>query len=393
MALKNLKILDFSTLLPGPYASLMLADMGADVIKISDKNRSDLVLNMEPRIEGTKISANQAWLNRNKDTMFLDLKKPESIEIVKKLIVEEGYDIILEQFRAGVMDRLGLGYEELKKICPSLIYCSLTGYGQTGKYSARGGHDINFLSLSGVMSHSGRKSTGPSLLGTQVGDLAIGSFHSIIGILASVEHRHNTGEGQRIDVSMLDGLLSLNTMDGAGFLVNGQMPSRESGLLNGGSFYDFYETSDGEYLSVGSLEPKFWQGFCTGIGKEEWIAEGAFPKGIEEKKEEARKIIKTKTRQEWMAIFDPMDICVEPVLNLQEVLIDDENTKQRELVTTIDVEGKKVKQYAMPIHFSKTKPVYHHAGKHLGVDTESIVEKLGYSKAKIEELKEKGVFG
>ncbi len=393
MALKKIKILDFSTLLPGPYASLMLADMGADVIKISDKNRADLVLDMAPFIKDTKISANQAWLNRNKDTMFLDLKKAESIEIVKKLIVDEGYDIVLEQFRPGVMEKFGLGYEDLKKICPSLIYCSLTGYGQTGLYRDKAGHDINYLSLSGTMSHSGKKATGPSLLNIQVADLAIGSFHSVIGILASVEHRHNTGKGQRVDVAMLDGLISFNSLDGAGFLVDGKMPARENGLLNGGSFYDFYETSDGEYLSVGSLEPKFWKGFCTAIGKEEWIQGGAFPEGIESKKEEARAIIKTKTRKEWESIFAPLDSCVEPVLNLQEALIEDEHIKQRELVTTVDVEGNPVKQYAMPIHFSETKPEYKHSGKHLGIDTESIVEKLGYSKEKIQELKEKGVFG
>ncbi|MDO4772219.1 MAG: CaiB/BaiF CoA-transferase family protein [Bacillota bacterium] len=393
MALRNLKVLDFSTLLPGPYASLMLADMGADVIKISDKNRADLVLDKEPFIEGTGMSANQAWINRNKDTMFLDLKKPESVEIVKKLIVEEGYDIILEQFRAGVMDRLGLGYDELKKICPGLIYCSLTGYGQTGPYSSRAGHDINFLSLSGTMSHSGKKEGGPSLLSIQVGDLAIGSFHSIIGILASVEHRHNTGEGQRIDVAMLDGLISFNSLDGCGFLVDGKLPEREAGLLNGGTFYDFYETKDGEFLSVGSLEPKFWEGFCTALGKSEWIAEGVKPADIDARKAEARQIIKGKTRKEWEAIFEPLDCCVEPILNLREALLENEHIKERELITAIDVQGKEVKQYAMPIHFSKTKPVYAHSGKELGVDTEKIIERLGYTKEQYQELQEKGVFG
>ncbi len=393
MALKNLKILDFSTLLPGPYASLMLADMGADVIKISNKNRADLVMNKEPYIGDTGISANQAWLNRNKDTMFLDLKKTESIEIIKKLIVEEGYDIILEQFRAGVMDRLGLGYEELKKICPSLIYCSLTGYGQTGAYRDKAGHDINFLSLSGTMSHSGKKLTGPSLLNIQVGDLAIGALHSVIGILTSVINREMTGKGQMVDVAMLDGLIPFNSLDGCGFLVDGKLPTREEGLLNGGSFYDFYETKDGEYISVGSLEPKFWKGFCTALGKEEWIEGGAAPKNIEDKKKEAIEIIKTKTRKEWEEIFNPMDVCVEPVLNLKEALLEDEHIKERELVTSIDVEGETIKQFAMPIHFSETKPVYNHAGKVLGVDTEKIIERLGYTKEEYQKLKEEGVFG
>ncbi len=393
MALRNLKILDFSTLLPGPYASLILADMGAEVIKISDKNRADLVMKKEPFIEGTEISANQAWLNRNKDTIFLDLKKPESIEIVKKLIVDEGFDIILEQFRPGVMDKFGLGYDELKKICPSLIYCSLTGYGQTGAYKDKAGHDINYLSLSGTMSHSGKKDIGPSLLNIQVADLAIGSLHSVIGILASVEHRHNTGKGQFVDIAMLDGLIPFNSLDGCGFLVDGVLPKREDGLLNGGTFYDFYETKDKEYISVGSLEPKFWKAFCTGIGKEEWIKDGCAMKNGQARKEEAREIIKSKTRKEWEAIFASLDACVEPVLNLDEALLQDEHIKDRELVTSVDVDGKKVKQFAMPIHFSDTKPEYKHAGKPLGIDTENIITKLGYSKDEYQKMLENGIFG
>ena len=182
-ALDGLKILDFTTLLPGPYATLMLADMGAEVLKISSPSKYDLVMDYGTRIEGTEISACQAWLGRNKKTMFLNLKKPEARGIVRKLIMD--YDIILEQFRPGVMEKLGLSYDELKAINPRLIYCSLTGYGQTGPMRDAAGHDINYMSRSGIISHAGRKADGPSLMNFQIADIAAGSLHSVIGILAA----------------------------------------------------------------------------------------------------------------------------------------------------------------------------------------------------------------
>ncbi len=400
MALRNLKILDFSTLLPGPYASLMLADMGADIIRISNPNRDDLVMASEPYIGDTGISANQAWLNRNKKTMFLDLKKQESTEIIKRLIVDEGYDIILQQFRPGVMERLGLGYDDLKDLTPKLIYCSLTGFGQTGVYKNRASHDINYMALSGTVSHSGRKVTGPPPLGMQVGDFAVGSMHSIIGILMAVEHRHNTGEGQYIDVSIFDGMASVNSIDGCGFLVSGKRPKREEEPYNGGSLYDYYETSDGKYMSIAALEDKFWKKFCLAIDRPDWqkdgltfISENSSASSLEERKDELKDIIKSKTRAQWEEVFGDLDVCVEPVLDVEELLLENQHVKDRKLVIDMDVEGETVKQYAMPIHFSKTKPKYVHAGKKLGIDTENIVRSLGYSDDEYNELIDKGIFG
>ena len=391
MNLSRLKILDFSTLLPGPYASLMLADMGAQVLRISAKSRPDLVLHQPPYIGDGSINANGAWLGRNKDTMFLNLKKPESIEIVKRLIKEEGYTIILEQFRPGVMDKLGLGYETLKEICPELIYCSLTGYGQTGPYRDKAGHDINYLALSGLMSHSCRQGETPSLYGVQIADLAIGSY-SVIRILAAVEHRNRTGKGQWIDVAMLDGLIPFNSLVGAGFLVDGKEPGKETHLLNGGSAYDFYLTADNQVLSVGSLEPKFWKRFCETIGKPEWIEAGVDAEDIQEKKEEIRSIIAGKTRGRWEEAFRDKDACVESVSSLEEALLKDPHIAARELVISIDCQGETIKQPAMPIHFSDSAPVYRHSGKPAGVDTKAVLEQLGYSEEAIEALKAKGCF-
>ena len=171
-SLDDLKILDFSTLLPGPYATLMLADMGAEVLKISSASRPDIVLDYPPFIGDTGVSASQAWLGRNKKTMFLNLKTGEGKAVVKELVKE--YDIVLEQFRPGVMEKLGLGYEDLKAVNPKLIYCSLTGYGQTGPLRDAAGHDINYMSRSGIISHAGRKVGGPSLMNFQIADIAVG---------------------------------------------------------------------------------------------------------------------------------------------------------------------------------------------------------------------------
>ena len=291
-SLDGLKVLDFSTLLPGPYATLMLADMGAEVLKISSASKPDIVLDYPPFIGETGISACQAWLGRNKKTMFLNLKTEEGKAVVKELVKE--YDIVLEQFRPGVMDKLGLGYEDLKKVNPGVIYCSLTGYGQTGPLRLAAGHDINYMSRSGIISHAGRKESGPSLMNFQIADIAVGSLNSVIGILAAVNYRRNTGKGQFVDVAMMDGCVPFNSLDGASFLVSGEEPKREGERLNGGCMYDFYETKDGLYMRVGSLEPQFWKSFCMAIGREDLIDGTVWPENVDEVKAEIRGIFKTQ---------------------------------------------------------------------------------------------------
>lgn len=389
-ALKDLKILDFSTLLPGPFASLMLADMGADVLKISSASKPDIVTDYPPFIEGTDISACQAWLGRNKKSMFLNLKTEEGVNIVKELVKE--YDIVLEQFRPGVMDKLGIGYKDLKAVNPSIIYCSLTGYGQTGPLRDAAGHDINYMARSGIISHAGRKEEGPSLMNFQIADIAVGSLNSVIGILAAVNHRRNTGQGQYIDVAMMDGCVPFNSIDGASFLVSGKQPRREGERLNGGCVYDFYETKDGQYMSVGSLEPQFWSRFCMAIGREDLIEGTVWPENVEEVKAQIRGIFKTKTSDEWETVFAEYDACVQPVLDLKEALLEDEQIKAREMVVEVDLplhEGIKVKQLATSIKLSECPCIYEQAGYPAGYHTKEIIEKLGLD---YDELKEKNVF-
>ena len=388
--LKGLKILDFTTLLPGPYATMMLADLGADVLRVVSGSRPDLADFMPPCLPGSNLSCATAALGRGKRCLALNLKDPRAGTIVSKLI--ESYDILIEQFRPGVMAKFGLDYETLQTANPSLIYCSLTGYGQTGPLKNRAGHDINYLARSGVMAYSGRKTTGPSLTGMQIADIASGSNNAVIGILAAVVHRQRTGEGQHVDVSMTDGVIAFNALAGAAFLVDGTETRREEGVLNGGSLYDFYETKDGRYLSFGGLEPQFFAAFCGTIGRPDLIPGGVAPRDLPRIKEEVRAILKTKTQDEWMVLFGKVDACVEPVLALGEALRDP-HVEARGLVVEVDLPGGgKVKQLGHPIRYSATPPEYRSVGVPAGTNTREVLRELGYTESEIDEFEQTGLF-
>jgi alpha-methylacyl-CoA racemase len=388
--LKGLNILDFTTLLPGPYATMVLADLGADVLRVVSGTRPDLADFMPPCIAGTNLSCATASLGRGKRCLALNLKDPRAGAIVLKLI--ESNDILIEQFRPGVMAKFGLDYETLKAANPSLIYCSLTGYGQTGPLKNRAGHDINYLARSGIMAYSGRKTTGPSLTGMQIADIASGSNNAVIGILAAVVHRQRTGEGQHVDVSMTDGVIAFNALAGAAFLADGTETRREEGFLNGGSLYDFYETNDGKYLSFGGLEPQFFAVFCQAIGRPDLIPGGVAPQDITRIKEEVRAILKEKTRDEWMVLFGKVDACVEPVLTLGEALRDP-HVEARGSVVEVDLPGGgKVKQLGHPIRYSATPPEYRSVGVPAGTHTREILRELGYAESEIDEFEKTGLF-
>jgi crotonobetainyl-CoA:carnitine CoA-transferase CaiB-like acyl-CoA transferase len=322
--------------------------------------------------------------------MTLNLKDHRAIEVIRRLLVR--YDILIEQFRPGVMEKLELGYEALRGVNPALIYCSLTGYGQTGPYRDRVGHDINYLARSGLMSYSGKKKGGPSLTGMQIADVAAGSNNAVIGILAAVISRNRTGRGQQVDVSMTDGVIAFNALAGNACLVDGNEPDREGFLLNGGSLYDFYETKDGGYLSVGALEPRFFAAFCEGIGRPDLAVEGILPGKVEAVKEQIRMIIRTKTRDEWAEIFEGTDACVEPVLTLSEAL-NDRLVKERSLVVEVDLPtGETIRQIANPIKFSETPQEYRETGIAAGTHTWDVMRELGYTDAEIEEFEKGGLF-
>ncbi|HQG32920.1 MAG TPA: CaiB/BaiF CoA-transferase family protein [Deltaproteobacteria bacterium] len=388
--LNGLKILDFTTLLPGPFASMNLSDLGAEVLRVTSGSRPDLAAAAPPFFPGTDLSFAVAYLGRGKRSITLNLKDKRAVRIVHQLI--ETYDILIEQFRPGVMAKFGLDYENLREINPALIYCSITGYGQDSPIRGRAGHDINYLARSGVMSYSGKDIAGPPLMGMQIADVASGSNNAMIGILAAVVSRTGTGRGQHVDISMTDGVIAFNALVAGGYLVDGLEPRREGFLINGGSLYDFYETKNGGYLCFGGLEPQFFTAFCEAIGRPDLIKGGVVPENLEEVKSEIRACMKSKTRDEWMEIFGEIDACVDPVLSLSEAL-KDPHTEKREMVVEVDLGGNgKVRQLANPIKFSETKQEYRSAGVRAGTHTGDVLRELGYTDEEIAVFEREGLF-
>jgi crotonobetainyl-CoA:carnitine CoA-transferase CaiB-like acyl-CoA transferase len=387
LPLAGLKVLDFTTLLPGPYATQLLADMGAEVLRIESPTRPDLVKLMPPFV-GTgkdKVSAAHATLNRNKQSITLNLKHASAKEIIHKLLPE--YDIIIEQFRPGVMQRLGLDYSTLKKIQPRLIYCSITGYGQTGPLKDRAGHDINYLALSGLASFSGRKETGPVLSGTQVADIAGGSHHAAMAIMAAVIQRSTTHEGQYLDISMSDAAMALTTLFGSKAIASGEDPDYGQEMLNGGLFYDYYQTLDQRHISIGSLEPDFALALLTLLELDAWKSKMADQS--QHNQQQLKVAISEKIASQplpyWQAEFAKVDACVEPVLTMSEAFKHPHFIARNMITTARDNCNNEIEQINTALPFKRQEP-YQAAGT-LGADTLNVMHDLGYSDEQIINLK------
>lgn len=386
--LSTLKVLDFSALLPGPFGTLVLADLGADVLRVESPTRPDMVRMLPPMDDG--ISAVHGYLNRSKRSVAVDLKKPEGVEVIRRLV--QDYDIVVEQFRPGVMDRLGVGYEALRAINPGLIYCSITGYGQTGPYRDRAGHDLNYLSIAGMTGYNGRRDSGPAPMAFQVADVAGGSCHAVMAILAAVIHRQVTGEGQHIDISMTDAAFSLHALTAPPALVGGEDPQLERTQLNGGSFYDCYETRDGRWFSVAGIEPQFFMQFCQAIGRPDLAGKGLAmaPEIVAEVKAGIAEAMKQKDYSEWLDIFAAIDACVEPVLSLSEAC-EHPQLKARDMIVEVPAgEGRTQRQVASPIRFSVSQPEYRFTGARLGAHTAEVLSAQGFSEEDIATLKKAG---
>lgn len=337
LPLTGIRILDFTTLLPGPYATHLLCEMGAEVTRIEAPDRPDLLKMMPHLVDG--VSAAFRLINRNKQTILLDLKSGEARQKIHELL--QSHDIVVEGFRPGVMQKFGLDYESLKTYCPGLIYCSITGYGQTGPYRDRAGHDINYLALSGLASYSGTTETGPVLSGLQIADIAGGSHHAVMAIQAAIIQRLKTGAGQYLDISMTDCAMNLNALHLAGVLAGGRAPQCGSEMLNGGSFYGYYETSDGRYLSIGSLEPKFQQGLQQALNLKQLSRSTLAQK------------IRSETLAHWVSYFAGFDVCVEPVLTLDEVVGHPLFAQRSRFVEVASgKDGKLLRQPASPFPFA-----------------------------------------
>ena len=301
-------LLDFSPLLPGPWASEQLRQLGMRVIRVESPHHPDLLRTYPNAFRD---------INADKETWRLDLKAPGAVAEVKKRLAE--VDVLLEAFRPGVMSRLGLGYDDLKTDFPALVYCSLTGYGQSGPLANTAGHDLNFQALAGLLSYQG--GTEPSPTSIQVADIAGGSYPAMVGILSALLARERTGQGQYIDVSMADGALALNAMAASETLGGQAPPQARTGVLNGGGFYGCYRCKDGHYLAFGGLEPKFFQALCDGLQRPEWVTRFAdfSPATQQSLREDLTALFATRDREDWLSRL-PDDCCLSPVLDLQQAL-------------------------------------------------------------------------
>lgn len=389
--LNGLKILDFCSLLPGPLATMMFADLGAEVIHIESERRVDLMRIMPPYDEDRESYIHQ-HLNRSKKSLQLNLKSPEGIDIVKKLIVD--YDIVIEGFRPGVMKRLGIDYETLREINPRLIYCAITGYGQTGPYANRPGHDNNYLSIGGVLDHSRLKDKKPVAMGIQIADIAGGTMHAAVGVLAAALHREKTGEGKFIDVSMTDAMFAMNALYGAQYFGSGRSPQPEEEILNGGTFYDYYRTKDGRYFSVGSLEPQFRKLLCEALGIPELIDSTFNGSSYTQQrfKEAVKDAFCSKTFDQWLDIFnEDFNGCVEPVLTFDEACEHPQILARNMVVDVPKPDGTVQRQIGTALKFDGIEPNYQFVGAKMGAHTEEILTKYGYSKEQIEQLSKEAV--
>ncbi len=388
--LSGIRILDLSRLLPGAYASQMLADFGADVIKIEEPGSGDYGRFMPPHGPGG-MSLYFLAINRNKRSITLNLKAEQGREIFLRLVSKA--DIILESFRPGVLERLGLGYEQLKALNPGIIYCAISGYGQDGPYRLRAGHDLNYAGYAGLLDYNRGPDGQPAMPPTQIGDLAGGSYMSVIGILTALVGRAQTGKGRMIDVSMTEGVMSLLPLVATAFLNTGKAPQPGQSSLDGGlPCYNIYETKDGKHVTLAALEQKFWHTFCTRIGHLELLP-FHLPHGPEERAtaiEMLQNIFKTKTRDEWIAELADIDSCLGPVYSIDEAF-NDPHAQARGVSVSSGNDEKAFRTLPSFPRVSDAESEQRYAPPDLGEHTSELLQEAGYSNAEIEEFKTNGV--
>ncbi|HEV2579629.1 MAG TPA: CaiB/BaiF CoA-transferase family protein [Ktedonobacteraceae bacterium] len=391
--LSGIRILDLSRLLPGAYATQMLADFGADVIKVEEPGTGDYGRFMPPHSVGG-MSLYFLAINRNKRSMTLNLKSAEGREVFLRLV--RTADVVLESFRPGVMERLGLGYEQLKEKHPELIYCAISGYGQDGPYRLRAGHDLNYAGYAGLLHYNRGPHGEPAMPASQFGDLAGGSFMAVMGILAALAGRAQTGVGGMVDVSMTEGVMALLPLTSAAYLNTGTPPRPGRNSLDGGlPCYNIYETSDGKHVTLAALEYKFWHTFCTHIGHLELLPfyTPVGPGEREQAIEMLQAIFKTRTRDEWMAELADIDACVGPVYTIEEAMNDPQAQARGVSITSrlADENGASFQTIPSFPRISGVEQEQRHAVPGLGEHTAALLQELGYEEAEIERMRSGGV--
>jgi len=375
-SLQGIRVLDLSRLLPGPYCSMLLADHGAEVISIEDR-----------RFEADNLFFTSLY--RNKKHLSLNLKSEEGKSIFFQLA--KRCDVLIEGFRPGVAARLGLDFETIHKRFPAVVYCSISGYGQGGSWAHKAGHDINYLSTSGILDLIGPAAGPPSIPGIQIADIG-GSMNAMIGILLALLARTQSGKGQYVDISMTDTLLGFLSLPHYFYSKSGKPPKRSDELLSHRyGCYNTYDTADGSPIAVGALEHRFWKQLCDALGVEEYIDLQFDEHKREEIVTKLRKIFRNRSGREWEQYLQDLDVCCTRVLDLNEVLAHP-LFKEREMIVEHDqLDGMKQKSLGISVKLSGTPGSIRSTPAHFGEHNGEILSGLGYSEAEIEDLKSRKV--
>jgi crotonobetainyl-CoA:carnitine CoA-transferase CaiB-like acyl-CoA transferase len=365
-------------MLPGPFCSMILADHGARVISVEDKRF------MADNLFITTV-------NRNKEHMSLNLKTTEGKEVFSRLVKKT--DVFLEGFRPGVVHKLGIDYDTVRKINPKIVYCSITGYGQIGPYRNRAGHDVNFLGYSGVLDLMGEPDRPPSIPGVQIADIAGGGMNAAIGVLLALLFRQKTGKGQYIDISMTDGMVSLLPLTLFLRQRTGEDPRRGESLLSHRyAFYNIYETADGRHITIGAVENRFWKKLCDYLGVPEYGPLQYNENRRNEILDFMRTSFKKKSLAEWEAELGDLDVCWGKVQNLNEVLKDPLFMDRGMVIDILQKNGEKIKALGVPVKLSETPGTIRTEPVGFGESTKSILKELGYTENQIKAFSDKGVF-
>lgn len=395
LPLEGIRVLDLTRLGPGPYCTMMLGDCGADVLRVEQPGGGKRA-EAERKAKATSADEERRRIvldamGRNKKSIAINLKAPEALEIFLKLAQKS--DVVVESFRPGVTSKLGIGYASLKERNTGIIYCSISGYGQTGPYRDLVGHDINYIALAGMLSLTGEHSGRPRMPSNIVGDFAAGGQQAVIAILLALMARSATGQGRYLDISMTDGIISLLTDEVARYFITGRVPLRGETQYTGSvPYYEVYETSDGKYISVGCNEPHFFANLCRALKLEEFLpcqyAEGA-------KRQEMfaafSKKFKTRSRQDWFEFLKERDVCVAPVYDVAETL-NDPHVIARGLVSEAsDPVLGAVRQIGSPFKLSGLAFRTPVCGPARGQNTREILSELGYDSKEVAALLERQV--
>lgn len=381
-ALAGIRVLDLTRLLPGPYCSMVLADFGAEIIKIEEPTAGDYARNFPPFQNG--FGCWHLQLNRNKKSLALDLKTEQGKQAFFRLL--KTADVVMESYRPGVLERLGIDYEQAKKVNPKIVYCSLSGYGKKGPRVQEADHDINYLSLAGVTSMSGDKNGKPAIPGVLMADMNAALLAGI-SILTALRHVAETGEGQEIEVALYNAALTL--MPGAASLYfgGGFVAERGNNWLTGAyPNYNIYETSDHRYLAVGALEKKFWANLCHVLHKEELIDKVDDEDKHEEIKRELAAEFSKKTLAQWEETLAGKDTCTTPVYDFGEAMSEEQTLANEMVLTVEDPEVGSYKQLGFPMKLSKTPCSIRNRAPKLGEHTEELLRECGYSEEEVEKM-------